>query len=187
MTRLDEFSGKDTQSAMRSHLFMVDRLADWHRGLLRIACRFVQNPVPGCVLRAENQWPELVAPGGCRAGFHGVWRIIRVRRASCRRFKFMTSCTGNSTPNCSLALTIKCIASRECPPTDRKLSSMPISVLPRNYCQSAVIAFAVSVCGVIMLVDRVNSYCGTDSDLRSILPFGVFGRATSRTKWRGTM
>jgi len=77
------------------------------------------------------------------------------------------------------------VASSECPPSSKKLSSMPTRSSPST---SANRAHSISSCGVRgSRRDAGLASSGAGSAPRSSLPFGVSGSRSSTTSAEGTM
>ena len=97
--------------------------------------------------------------------------------------------TGTSTPSAARILATSRVASSECPPRAKKLSSMPTSGTFSTWANRSHSAFSPASRGATYAVAaRVSCpSSGAGSAPRSILPLGVSGSASRSTKADGTM
>ncbi len=93
--------------------------------------------------------------------------------------------TGNSTLSIERMRLASRVASSECPPRSKKLSSIPTFSSPSVLANRVASACSTGVRGVREADCAVKS--GAGSALRSILPLGVSGSALSMTTAAGTM
>ena len=83
---------------------------------------------------------------------------------------------------------ITCIASSECPPSSKKLSCRPTRSTPSSSAQIPASSVSASPCGrLVRSAGHTRRPSGAGSALRSSLPFGVSGSASSHTYAAGTM
>ncbi len=94
--------------------------------------------------------------------------------------------SGSSTPSASRARVATRVASRECPPSSKKLSSTPTRSTPSTSAQIPASTSSVGVRGATYASAAPES-SGAGSARRSVLPCGVSGSASSTTTAAGTM
>lgn len=112
-----------------------------------------------------------------------------IRAASLRMVAaWSRAATGSSTPSSSRTLSTTRRARSEWPPRSKKLAFTPMPVMPSTSLQIAASARSVSVLGAAAspsAADIASPMPGRA--LRSTLPFGVSGSASSSTQAWGTM
>ena len=83
---------------------------------------------------------------------------------------------------------IRRVPRSECPPRSKKLSWTPTSSVPRTSLQASARVRSNSVRGATKAAaSSGRSASGRGSALRSTLPLGVSGRASSQTQAAGSM
>ncbi|MCY1408912.1 hypothetical protein D9M71_242450 [compost metagenome] len=124
--------------------------------------------------RASSRSRVRVCP--CRVSISAAWAAMVVASKAWA--------SGRLTPSCSRISDSSRVASRECPPSSKKLSWRPTRSTFSSACQSPASASSRSPHGA----SKARS-CqpGTGSALRSSLPLALRGRRSSSITWAGTM
>ena len=97
-----------------------------------------------------------------------------------------TARSGSSTPNTCRTREITRVASSECPPSSKKLSSAPTRSRPSTSAHTPASTSSVGVRGATYR-SSAGASSGAGSALRSSLPLGVSGNASMKTNAVGSM